>query len=266
MLENQFALALQPIIDLDTRLLIGFEALLRWHHPEKGMIPPGEFIPVIENTPFMLQLDYWVIARACRLLLDFKENGLEDIKLCVNLSASQFTDPSLPEYLSDQLLKYDVEPGNLQLELTETALVADMATTIKIIEKIRSLGCKIAIDDFGTGYASLSYLKNIPADVVKLDQSFIGGMMDNQSDRNIVFATVSMVSSIGQIVVAEGIEMSSQYELLCHFGCQQGQGYLISRPINEDKLWEELQEKLSQGRWHVDIPIFGENENQMPLL
>jgi EAL domain-containing protein (putative c-di-GMP-specific phosphodiesterase class I) len=146
-----------------------------------------------------------------------------------------------------------VEPGNLQLELTETALVADMATTIKIIEKIRSLGCKIAIDDFGTGYASLSYLKNIPADVVKLDQSFIGG-------------TVSMVSSIGQIVVAEGIEMSSQYELLCHFGCQQGQGYLISRPINEDKLWEELQEKLSQGRWHVDIPIFGENENQMPLL
>ena len=266
MLENQFALALQPIIDLDTRLLIGFEALLRWHHPEKGMIPPGEFIPVIENTPFMLQLDYWVIARACRILLDFKENGLDNVKLCINLSASQFTDPSLPEYLSDQLLKYDVEPGNLQLELTETALVADMATTIKIIEKIRSLGCKIAIDDFGTGYASLSYLKNIPADVVKLDQSFIGGMMDNQSDRNIVFATVSMVSSIGQIVVAEGIEMSSQYELLCHFGCQQGQGYLISRPINEDKLWEELQEKLSQGRWHMDIPIFGENENQMPLL
>lgn len=266
MLDNQFRLALQPIIDLQSRQLIGFEALLRWHHPEKGLIPPGEFIPILENTPFMLQLDYWLIARACRLIQSLEESGFTTLKMCINLSASQFADASLVKYLSEQIGKYDINPQNMQLELTETALVADMASTVSVIEKIRELGCKIAIDDFGTGYASLSYLKNIPADVVKLDQSFIQGMMDNQSDRNIVFATISMVSGIGKVVVAEGIEIPTQYEILCHFGCQLGQGYLISRPFDEDKLWSMLEENTKNNLWLVDLPAFGLNENQIPLL
>lgn len=254
LLEDQFRFALQPIIELNSKKLVSFEALLRWHHPDKGMISPAEFIPVLEDTPFMLQLDHWVIVRACRILKDFSENGLDEVKLSINLSASQFTDSTLPDYLQEQLHRHGVKAENLQLELTETALVSDMAITVAIIEKIRGLGCKIAIDDFGTGYASLSYLKNIPADVVKLDQSFIAGMLDQKSDRNIVYATVSMVGSIDKIAVAEGIEIASQYELLCHFGCQQGQGYLISKPVDENAIWHELQQKLHNGKWDVALP------------
>jgi diguanylate cyclase (GGDEF)-like protein len=266
LLENQFRVALQPIIELSTKALISFEALLRWHHPDKGLIPPSEFIPILEDTPFMLQLDYWVITKACQLLQEFNENGLGNIKLSINLSAGQFTDPALPDYLLEQLNKYGVKAENLQLELTETALVSDMAITVAIIEKIRLLGCKIAIDDFGTGYASLSYLKNIPADVVKLDQSFIAGMLEQKSDRNIVYATVSMVGSIDKVTVAEGIEIASQYELLCHFECQQGQGYLISKPIDEDAIWYELQQKLHHGIWRVELPEAGEDENTLPVV
>lgn len=264
MLENQFSLAMQPILNLQSQNLIGFEALLRWHHPERGMISPGEFIPVLENTSFMLQLDYWVIARTCRILRQMAEHEMGELKVAINLSASQFTDPELPNYLQMQIDKYGVKPSNIEVELTETALVADMSTTVTIIKRIQALGCRIAIDDFGTGYASLSYLKNIPANTVKLDQSFIAGMMENQSDRNIVYAAISMVKGMGMQVVGEGIERASQFELLCHFGCDYGQGYLINRPIDEDKIWKVIDEKLSsQGVWDFDLPSFDEGEDQI---
>ncbi|MEW9798047.1 putative bifunctional diguanylate cyclase/phosphodiesterase [Alteromonas sp. CYL-A6] len=254
--ENQFFLALQPQLDLKTRELVGFEALLRWRHPEKGLIPPGDFIPLLENTAFMLELDYWVVARATYLLNALITNGYPDVKMAINLSSGHFMDPTLPSFLQNQIDQYALPPGQISLELTETVLVSDLSRATTIMHAIRDMGCLIAIDDFGTGYSSLSYLKSLPADFIKIDQSFIAGMAESQDDRSIVLSTISMVRSLGLTVIAEGLESPEQYELLCHFDCHQGQGYLISRPINEDDLWAELENKVAAGVWTSPLPVF----------
>ncbi|WP_232367532.1 putative bifunctional diguanylate cyclase/phosphodiesterase [Alteromonas pelagimontana] len=253
--EDHFSLALQPQLDLKTRKLVGFEALIRWYHPTKGFISPAEFIPLLENTPFMLELDYWVIFRAMRLLNELRADGYLNIKMAINVSASQFVDSSLPNYLDQQLKKNNIPPQLIELELTETALVQDMARTTEVLKAIREMGCLIAIDDFGTGYSSLSYLKALPADLIKIDRSFIAGMLDSPDDRSIVFSTISMVKNMGLTVIAEGLETQEQYELLCHFDCHQGQGYLISPPIPEKDLWSVLNEKLTDQVWNTLPPI-----------
>ena len=247
--DDQFYLALQPQVDLKSGKLVGFEALLRWSHPEKGDISPGEFIPMLENTPFMLQLDYWVIARAIRLLKAININGYPDVRMAINLSAGQFMDPSLKDYLVSQIQQYAISPRLIELELTETALVADMNRATSVMRDIQALGCQIAIDDFGTGYSSLSYLKSIPADLIKIDQSFVKGMLDNRDDRNIVYSTISMVRNMGLHVLAEGIETEQQFELLSHFDCHFGQGYLISKPVKESDLWQQLERHVVDGAW-----------------
>ncbi|WP_334014710.1 putative bifunctional diguanylate cyclase/phosphodiesterase [Alteromonas sp. S167] len=249
MRENQFSLALQPQVHMHTGKLIGFEALLRWHHPTKGHISPADFIPLLESTSFMLELDYWVVARSTSLIREFKNSGYGDIKLAINLSAGQFLDPSLPEFLQQQIIKNDISPNQICLELTETVLVSDIERAMDIMRNIRDMGCLIAIDDFGTGYSSLSYLKSLPADYIKIDRSFVAHITSSSDDRNIVHSTISMVRNMGMQVVAEGIETTEQYELLCHFDCHIGQGYLISRPIPEVNIWDVLCDKVSQGVW-----------------
>lgn len=249
MRDNQFSLALQPQVEMHTGKLIGFEALLRWYHPKKGNISPAEFIPLLENTSFMLELDYWVVARATFLISELKNNGYGDIKLAINLSAGQFLDPTLPEFLQQQIIKNDISPNQICLELTETVLVSDIERAMDVMRTVRDMGCLIAIDDFGTGYSSLSYLKSLPADYIKIDRSFVSHLSSSADDRNIVHSTISMVRKMGMQVVAEGIETSEQYELLCHFDCQIGQGYLISRPIPEEKIWDVLSDKVSLGFW-----------------
>jgi diguanylate cyclase (GGDEF)-like protein len=256
--EDQFYLALQPQLELKTRRLIGFEALLRWEHPTKGLIPPDDFIPLLENSPFMLQLDYWVIARSFRILKELEMNGFHDVKIAMNLSAAQFLDPSLCDYLQSQLEMHGVDPHNVELELTETTLVADLNRAISVMKNIRELGCMIAVDDFGTGYSSLSYLKSMPTDLVKIDKSFVSGMINSANDRNIVYSTISMVRSMGMNIIAEGIETPAQYELLSHFNCHFGQGYLISKPINEMVFWKVLEEKVKNGYWIDDMSVFNE--------
>jgi len=249
MRKNQFSLALQPQVHMHTGKLIGFEALLRWHHPTKGHISPADFIPLLESTSFMLELDYWVVARSTSLIREFKNSGYGDIKLAINLSAGQFLDPSLPEFLQQQIIKNDISPNQICLELTETVLVSDIERAMDIMRNIRDMGCLIAIDDFGTGYSSLSYLKSLPADYIKIDRSFVAHITSSSDDRNIVHSTISMVRNMGMQVVAEGIETTEQYELLCHFDCHIGQGYLISRPIPEVNIWDVLCDKVSQGVW-----------------
>jgi diguanylate cyclase (GGDEF)-like protein len=249
MRENQFSLALQPQVHMHTGKLIGFEALLRWHHPTKGHISPADFIPLLESTSFMLELDYWVVARSTSLIRELKNSGYGDIKLAINLSAGQFLDPSLPEFLQQQIIKNDISPNQICLELTETVLVSDIERAMDIMRNIRDMGCLIAIDDFGTGYSSLSYLKSLPADYIKIDRSFVAHITSSSDDRNIVHSTISMVRNMGMQVVAEGIETTEQYELLCHFDCHIGQGYLISRPIPEANIWDVLSDKVSQGFW-----------------
>ena len=246
---NQFSLALQPQIDMHSGKLMGFEALLRWYHPKKGHISPGDFIPLLENTSFMLELDYWVITRSTHLVRELKNSGYPDIKVAINLSAGQFLDPSLPEFLQHQIIKNDIAPDQVCLELTETVLVSDIKRATEIMRTIRDMGCMLAIDDFGTGYSSLSYLKSLPADYIKVDRSFVANIASSADDRNIVHSTISMVRNMGMQVVAEGIETNEQYELLCHFDCHQGQGYLISRPIPEVNLWDTLRDKVENGFW-----------------
>ena len=251
--DNQFSLALQPQIEMHTGRLVGFEALLRWHHPKKGNISPADFIPLLENTSFMLELDYWVITRATYLIRELKNNGYPDVKLAINLSAGQFLDPSLPEFLQQQIIKNDIAPDQVCLELTETVLVSDIKRATSIMQNIRDMGCMLAIDDFGTGYSSLSYLKSLPADYIKIDRSFVANIASSADDRNIVHSTISMVRNMGMQVVAEGIETSEQYELLCHFDCNLGQGYLISRPIPEVDIWDVLSDKVEFGFWKDSV-------------
>ncbi|HAM20268.1 MAG TPA: GGDEF-domain containing protein, partial [Alteromonas macleodii] len=217
--DNQFSLALQPQIEMHTGRLVGFEALLRWQHPKKGNISPADFIPLLENTSFMLELDYWVITRSTYLIRELKNSGYPDVKMAINLSAGQFLDPSLPEFLQQQIIKNDIAPDQVCLELTETVLVSDIKRATSIMQNIRDMGCMLAIDDFGTGYSSLSYLKSLPADYIKIDRSFVANIASSADDRNIVHSTISMVRNMGMQVVAEGIETSEQYELLCHFDC-----------------------------------------------
>ncbi len=247
--DNQFSLALQPQIEMHTGRLVGFEALLRWQHPKKGNISPADFIPLLENTSFMLELDYWVITRSTYLIRELKNSGYPDVKMAINLSAGQFLDPSLPEFLQQQIIKNDIAPDQVCLELTETVLVSDIKRATSIMQNIRDMGCMLAIDDFGTGYSSLSYLKSLPADYIKIDRSFVANIASSADDRNIVHSTISMVRNMGMQVVAEGIETSEQYELLCHFDCNMGQGYLISRPIPEVNIWDVLSDKVEFGFW-----------------
>ena len=247
--DNQFSLALQPQIEMHTGRLVGFEALLRWQHPKKGNISPADFIPLLENTSFMLELDYWVITRSTYLIRELKNSGYPDVKMAINLSAGQFLDPSLPEFLQQQIIKNDIAPDQVCLELTETVLVSDIKRATTIMQNIRDMGCMLAIDDFGTGYSSLSYLKSLPADYIKIDRSFVANIASSADDRNIVHSTISMVRNMGMQVVAEGIETSEQYELLCHFDCNLGQGYLISRPIPEVDIWDVLSDKVEFGFW-----------------
>ena len=247
--EHQFSLALQPQVDIKTQKLIGFEALLRWYHPQKGAIPPGDFIPALENTAFMLELDYWVLNKSARFIKKFNDHGLLDMKVSINLSAEQFLDPNLPELLKEQIIKNAIAPSQVCLELTETVLVSDVARATKVMKNVREMGCLLAIDDFGTGYSSLSYLKSLPADYIKIDQSFIASMIESESDRNIVQSTISMVRKLGLNVVAEGIETSTQLALLKDYHCHIGQGYFLSRPIPEADIWQVLEVKLKDGKW-----------------
>ncbi|MFD3391285.1 putative bifunctional diguanylate cyclase/phosphodiesterase [Alteromonas macleodii] len=251
--DDQFSLALQPQIEMHTGRLVGFEALLRWHHPKKGNISPADFIPLLENTSFMLELDYWVITRSTYLIRELKNSGYPDVKMAINLSAGQFLDPSLPEFLQQQIIKNDIAPDQVCLELTETVLVSDIKRATTIMQNIRDMGCMLAIDDFGTGYSSLSYLKSLPADYIKIDRSFVANIASSADDRNIVHSTISMVRNMGMQVVAEGIETSEQYELLCHFDCNLGQGYLISRPIPEVDIWDVLSDKVEFGFWKDSV-------------
>jgi EAL domain-containing protein (putative c-di-GMP-specific phosphodiesterase class I) len=249
--DGQFSLALQPKVMLASGRLIGFESLIRWNHPDKGVVSPAEFIPVLERSSLMVQVDYWVIARSLFILAELSVNGYRDIGIAINLSAGQFSDGNVVDYLRQQLRHHDIDASRVELELTETTLVDDLTRACEVMNQLRDLGCRIAIDDFGTGYSSLSYLKNMPADVVKIDQSFVSGMLVDESDRNIVYSAVSMVKTMGITVVAEGIESYPQYELLREFECDIGQGYFISRPINEVDLWDVIKDNCHNGIWSI---------------
>jgi diguanylate cyclase (GGDEF)-like protein len=252
--KEEFSFALQPQIEIATGKLLGFEALIRWIHPDKGFISPDEFIPLIENSESMIDLGYWGLKRAFIILQKLDEIGFEGLKVAVNLSASQFLDPQLIPFLQEQLLVFSRDAAQIELELTERTVVADIEKTLETMHQLKQIGFTFSIDDFGTGYSSLAYLKQMPVEVIKIDRSFVSGMQADNADMKIVSSTIAMVNKLGMIVVAEGIETAAQMQLLANMQCEIGQGYFISRPINEKDLYDLLPSKVTLGIWQGLTP------------
>jgi EAL domain-containing protein (putative c-di-GMP-specific phosphodiesterase class I) len=249
--KQEFSLSLQPQICAKTKKLYGFEALIRWQHPERGMIPPEEFIPILESSQHMIELGYWIIRRCFELALAIRDYGIIEPPIAINLSAGQFMDANLPKFLRELLAEFSFSADYFEFELTEQTLVKDMDHTIAMMEALKNIGFSFAIDDFGTGYSSLAYLKKMPVDVIKIDKSFIFGMLENHSDFQIITSTITMVKGLGLKVVAEGVETQAQLRSLSENDCDVIQGYYYSKPIPEKDLFTHLDQQVSNGYWKV---------------
>lgn len=248
--ENHLRLFYQPKIDLKQQRVVGVEALVRWEHPEKGMIFPDDFIPLAEQTGLIKSLTQWVLEKALSDLQGWNTNNI-DISIAVNLSAQNLQDTQLTGYISDLLKQYKTLPGRLVLEVTETALMHNTEEAIETLNKLKRLGVFLSIDDFGVGYSSFSYLKRLPVDDIKIDKSFIMDMAKDIDDAVIVESIISLAHHLGLQVVAEGVENNTVMKQLVKWNCDMAQGYYISRPIPENELMEFIQRLGS----HMNYPI-----------
>lgn len=232
--RNEFQLFFQPKVEAKTRRIIGAEALIRWQSPERGMVSPVEFVPVLEETGMILEVTHWVIGEACRVLNTWHQQGLM-VQLAVNLSAMDFRQQDLVQQINNIVSTAGIEPKWLELEITEGVLLDDLQHTEEILTALQRDGYKISLDDFGTGYSSLSYLKRFPLDCLKIDRSFVRDIPTDQNDVALVNAILAMANSLGLVVVAEGVEELAQVELLTEKGCDYFQGYFFSKPLPEQE-------------------------------
>jgi diguanylate cyclase (GGDEF)-like protein len=251
--RQEFSLSLQPQICAKTKKLYGFEALLRWQHPDRGMISPEDFIPILENSQHMIELGYWIIRRCFEIAQELINKGLDDVRIAINLSAGQFLDGNLPNLLQGLLVEFSLPAYKFELELTEQTLVKDMDHTIEMMSSLKEIGFTFAIDDFGTGYSSLAYLKKMPVDVIKIDKSFIFGMLENHSDYQIITSTIAMVKGLGLMVVAEGVETGAQLRSLTESNCDIIQGYYYSKPVPEVELYDFIDKQVVDGYWKIKV-------------
>ncbi|WP_337841169.1 EAL domain-containing protein [Rheinheimera sp.] len=248
--QQQFSLSFQPQMEVGTGRLVGFEALIRWKHPERGHVPPDQFIPILEQNRQIIPLGYWIIERCLQLSLSLQYAGWRDLRIAINLSAEQFSDPELFSRLTALLQQYEVDGRFIELELTERTLVQDIDSMLKRMQQIKTLGVYLAIDDFGTGYSSLNYLKQMPMDSIKIDKSFLSGMLENKADGQIITSIIAMMHQLELQVVAEGVETPQQLEFLRRHGCDMAQGYLIARPVPQAELLGYIEQHFSGGVWH----------------
>lgn len=228
--NDEFELYLQPIIDLESNNIYKAEALIRWNHPQKGLVSPDNFIPIAEKTELINAIGEWVINQTCQIAEQINNLGYS-IKISMNLSSSQVTDEKLFSCLYKGVTHYDVDPRLLEIEVTEGVLVDDYSVAEKLLSKIRTLGISVSVDDFGTGYSSLAYLKKLPLDFLKIDRSFIKDIVVDDNDKAIVRAVIAMAHSLNLSVIAEGVEVAEQLNFLVKNDCNSAQGYLFSRPI-----------------------------------
>ena len=234
--REEFVLHYQPIVALENFQLRGFEALVRWQHPERGFISPMDFIPVAEETGMIVPLGEWVMREACRQMHGWQMKFPLDqpLFITVNLSSKQFTQESLISTFAMILQETGVKPQSVKLEITESVVMENVDTATDMLRQLRSLGVKLAIDDFGTGYSSLSYLHRFPIDTLKIDRSFVTRMSENNENTEIVRTIVVLAQNLGMDVVAEGVETNEQLVILQKLGCENGQGYFFSKPVNAD--------------------------------
>lgn len=229
--RNEFFLEYQPQVGVASREIVGVEALIRWRHPERGVIPPGSFIPIAESIGAILPIGEWVLRSACAQIKEWDCTGGTQLRLAVNLSPRQFNHAGLHNLVEEALRSNSLEPSRLEVEITESLAMQDVKATRAILTDFRSLGIRVAIDDFGTGYSSLSYLKLLPVQTLKIDQSFIREISREQADRTIVKAMIEMAHCLGLTVVAEGVEFEDQLRMLEELGCDHVQGFFLSRPV-----------------------------------
>jgi diguanylate cyclase (GGDEF)-like protein/PAS domain S-box-containing protein len=241
--SDEFSLHLQPQIDF-TQDKISAEALLRWEHPIRGMIPPNEFIPVAEDTGMICELGNWVLREACKILKEFQDTKLPVEHISVNVSPRQFYQPDYVEQTLRVIEEFSVDPSELVLEITEGVFVKDIGNTVKKMNLLKSQGIRFSVDDFGVGHSSLSYLKRLPLDQLKIDKSFVDEISNKEYDLSIVKTIISMATTLNLHVIAEGVETEDQLNILQRNGCNAFQGYFFSKPIVKDKFKEFVDAKI----------------------
>ncbi|OUR89470.1 hypothetical protein A9Q81_21725 [Gammaproteobacteria bacterium 42_54_T18] len=234
--EDQFSLLFQPQIDLSNMKISGAEALVRWHHPEKGLVPPDEFIPLAENNQTIISIGKWIIDESCRALSLWHNAGFSHLTISINVSAIQLHQSNLIRVLKDAIKKYQLNPHRIILEITETAVMSNLDAAVRMLKHIKQIGIQIAIDDFGTGYASLNHLKRLPFDKVKVDKTFIEDMLDSPENATIVGAIINLGHNLDMQVIAEGTETLEQIKYLQQCHCDFAQGYYYSRPVNSNEV------------------------------
>ena len=228
--NGELILYYQPKFEIGSGRIVGAEALVRWLHPVRGLVPPGEFIPLAETTGLIVQVGEWVLEQACAQAAIWQRAGVPPFRLAVNVSAREFT-PTLPARVADTLMRYQLDPSWLELEITESTLMHDFERVTTIMDRITELGVSLSLDDFGTGYSSLSYLKRFPIHTLKIDRSFTTGIPSDPSDCAIAGTIISMARQLNLRVIAEGVETLAQLEFLRAAGCDEVQGYLYSKPV-----------------------------------
>jgi EAL domain-containing protein (putative c-di-GMP-specific phosphodiesterase class I) len=233
--ESEFSLHYQPQISLETGEIIGCEALLRWNSKELGSVPPVRFIPVAERNGLIIPIGEWALKQAIRQLKAWRALGFEHIYVAVNLSARQFQDPELLSMVKRAVFEEGVPPERLELEITESTAMHDIEQTIEILGEIKKMGVRVALDDFGMEYSSLNYLKRLPVDTIKIDQSFIRGGVEDPVNQAIVNAVIQIAGSLGLMVIAEGVETRYQLLFLHGLRCYGIQGYIFSKPVPTDQ-------------------------------
>ena len=245
--RNEFLLHYQPKYNLRTKRITGMEALIRWAHPQRGIVSPGQFVPIAEECGLILPIGRWVLLEACRQARVWIDAGLGVVPVAVNVSASEFADKDFISGVRAVLIATGVDPANLELELTESVLMQDAESTVRTLGALKAMGVRLAIDDFGTGYSSFTYLRRFPVDALKLHQSFVQEITADPGDATIVSAMINIGKSLKQRVIAEGVETSAQLKFLQHHGCNEGQGYYFSRPVVAEQAEKLIATALREG-------------------
>ncbi len=243
--RRSFVLHFQPIINLETLDVTGLEALVRWRRPGKGLIYPGDFIRIAEETRLIDRIGLWILREACSLGRRFNLTGHREVRMSINLSPRQFLDPSLMRSLQQSISASGIPPSLIEFEITETAAMEDVTATIRSLAELREMGVSVVVDDFGTGHSSLSYLKKLPVGGIKIDREFLQEVPGSPADNAIVTSIVRLAQGLGLRTTAEGIERPEQVEFLRRAGCDEGQGFLFSKPLPAEKIEEFLSASFS---------------------